>query len=356
MKSAAQYLMEGEIFGGKESKQDVTMEILDFKKDVNAHTLRDGYQENVDDWLEFLNKRYNDAAESNLEAVFEYNDKEYGERGLHLKSYPSDNSIMEFSAYNNTGWGIDSFLFRINRFNRMFMYLSNISGEDIQANGVKTTNKEALSTADNAITALFEEPFAMVHSDIIDIINQNEYLWNDDKETSEGQSYVFYYTREYGGIPSLFMDMAPIYVTEQTEYAKPYPREGVCVVVDDRGIVYMTYDSYSETIETLNENVSLMPFNEILDKFKDGVFYHNLWGAGGTIAKINITRIDFGMVREPVKDKEGQFMMVPAWNFVGNIGGIADDRYGDNQEKSILALSAIDGSIITDYSSIVPPK
>lgn len=356
MKQAAQYLMKGEIFDGKESKQDITTEVLDYKKVISAHTIRDVCQREVDNYLEFMDKIYNDAVENNLEAVFEYKDREYGERGLFLKSYPGDNNIMDFIAYD-TGYGVDGFLFYINRFNRMFMYLGNISGEDIQANGVKTTYKEALSEADKAIETMFEEPFAMVHSDIIDIINQNEYLWSDDKETSEGQSYVFYYTREYGGIPSLFMDMAPIYVTEQTEYAKPYPREGVCVVVDDRGIVYMTYDSYSETVKTLNENVSLMPFDEILDKFKDGVFYHNLWGAGGTIAKINITRIDFGMVREPVKDNPDQFMMVPAWNFVGNIGGvISEDRYGDYQEKSILALSAIDGSIITDYSSIVPPK
>ncbi len=357
MKNAAQYLMKGEIFDGKESKQDITLEILDFKKDISAHTILDGYQEEVDNYLKFMDGIYNNAVENNLEAEFKYKDREYGERGLLLKSYPSDNSIMNFIAYDNQGHGVDGFLFYINRFNRVFQYLNNISGKDIQANDTKVTYKEALSVADKAIETLFEDPFFMVHSNVIDIINHYEYLWNEDKETSEGQAYVFYYTREYGGIPSLFIDRAPIYVTEQTEYAQPYTREGACVVVDDRGIVEMKYNSYSDTVKTLNENVSLLPFDDILDKFKDGVFYHNLWGGGGTRVEINIMRIEFGMVREPIKDNPDQYMMVPAWNFIGNIDGVvSNDRYGDCEEKSVLALSAIDGSIITDYDDISAPK
>lgn len=358
MKKAAQYLMKGEIFDSKESKEDVTKELLDYKRDISAHTITENGQREIESYLEFMEKRYNDAADSNKEAKFEYNDEEYGERGLHLKSYANDNSIMEFSAYSQWRKGmIDGFFFRTNEFNRAFQYLDHISGEDTQANGTKTTYKEALATADEAMATLFDEPYVMAHSNIIDIINYQEYLWNEGKETSQGQAYVFYYVRQYDGFPSLFIDSAPQTMSDNSEYAKPYAREYACVVVDDRGIAEMWYESYSNTLEKLNENVELMPFDQVLERFKDGVFYHNLWGFPGSSTEINITGVEFGMVREPVKDNADQFMMVPAWNFIGNMGNTDfDDSYGEGNEKSILALSAIDGSIITDYAGIVYPK
>ena len=350
MKKASQYLMKGEILDGKETKEDVEKEILTFKKDTSAHTILEGYQKNIDDELEWLNKKYSDAPESNSEAKYEYiEDKHGGDEYFTLKSYPNDSSIMVFSA--NT----DGFYFYINEFTKMLNYLSNTTGEDIQATGTKMTYQEALATANKTMDTLFEEPFVMAQSRLTDIVNINEYLWNDETETSEGQAYVFYYTREYEGIPSLFIQNAPREGNENKEYAKPYSREGAYVVVDDRGIVKISYDSYSHTVKTLNENVNLMPFDEVLDRFKDGVFYHNLWSLGGSI-EIKITRIEFGLVREPIKDNPDQYMMVPAWNFIGDVGNPSWNQYGECEGKSILALSAIDGSIITDYQNMTDPK
>ena len=346
LKSTANYLMRGEIYDGKPSKQDVEMEILAFKKDISAHTIREGYdyQEQVEEMLEFLNEKYSEATDGNSKARYEYELDGYGNIGFRLKSYPTDNSIMTFSPFRK-----DGFSFRHSELNRVFFYLDTISGENIQANGAQTTYNQALVKADEALKTLFDVPFTMMHSCITDIINDNEYLWNDGEETSLGQAYVFYYTREYDDVPSLYIDPASIMVTENTEYSKPYTREYALIVVDDRGIVQMRYQSFSDTVGKLNDNVKLIPFKEVLERFKKDVFYHNLWGLSTVI---EITRIEFGLVREPVKDNPDQYMMVPAWNFIGNI----DDGWFDQQEMSILALSAINGSVITDYSSILAPK
>ena len=359
MKRAAEYLLKGEIFDGKESKEDVAKELLDFKKDIGAHSVFGGYQEQVDERIEFLNKRYDAAAETNGEPEYEYKDNESGEKGLHLKSYPNENSIMYFSAFKSVGAGlIDNYFFRTNEFGRSFICLNYASGENIQANGVKATYKQALATADKTMADLFEEPFVMVHSELNDIINDNEFYWNYEKGTSEGQVYVFYYTRKYDDAPSLLIDYAPSWESQLTEeqYNKPYYREGAYIVVDDRGIVEMKYDSYSGTIKKLNDNVALMPFDEILERLKDGVFYHSMWGTAGSTADIKINIIEFGMVREPVKDNPRQFMMVPAWSFIGDIDNIALNESGACEKKCILALNAVNGSIITYYQPMVDPK
>ncbi len=356
MKRVAEYLMPGEIFDGKESKEDVEKELLDFEKDVSAHTILQGYEEQADGYREFMNTRYEKAADSNSEANFEYNDKEFGERLLHLKSYTDDNSILELfsNAISDTAL-IDHFSFRNNRFNRSFRYLSEMTGEKTQPKDLKITYDEALAAASDAMTTMFEEPFAMAHSDVIDLINHQEYLWHDGVETSVGQAYVFYFVRSYDGIPSLFIDSAPIVSTDSTEYAAPYAREGVLVAVDDSGIADMWYDSYSKTVEKINDNVGLMPFDQVLERFKDGIFYHSLWGFPGTTVDISITGVEFGMVREPVKDNPDQYMMVPAWNFIGNLG-TSELPDGANDGKSMLTLSAIDGSIVTNYEEMVDPK
>ena len=129
----------------------------------------------------------------------------------------------------------------------------------------------------------------------------------------------------------------------------PYPREYLQIVVDDRGIIYSHYASISETIEKLNDNVKLMPFEELLEQFKKDVYYHSLWG---NTVDITINKIEFGMVREPVENNPDQYMMVPAWNFIGNV----ESEYVEDYGKSILALTALDGSIITDYESATEPK
>lgn len=332
----ANALIAGEIYEGTPSKQDILMEILDFKKQISAHTIID--QDNMEQTLEFLNTRYEEAPENNSEFVFDYNDT--SGRIIHIKSYHDNNSIMDFCAYGSC------FDFRTNETNRTFHNSPSQSSAGIQAVGTETTYEQAKEIADELMKSLFEAPFAIAYSNIASKTNDLEDLWKDGQATSLGEAYVFYYTREYDSIPSLYIDPASKIVDDGTEFRKPNPREGTRIVVDDRGVIEMQYQSFSDTIEKLNDNVLLMPFNDVLEYFKDGVFSHRLWGVKK--AQIDISRIEFGMVREPIKDKPDQYMMVPAWNFIGNI----NSGMFEEQEKSILALSAINGSVITDYELV----
>lgn len=262
---AAKYLLQGEIFVGTPSKQDVTAEILDFKQEVSAHSIIDGYQGQVDEHLEFLNEKYENATDGNNKAEFEFEVID-GFRGLRLKSYPDDGNIMKFTA------SASRFYFYNREFNKSYTNLVNAPDENIQANGIKTTYEQAKAIADEAMKAIFSEPFAMVHSNILDKVNDWEYLWNDGEETSLGQSYVFYFSPEYSGFASLFIDYAPIVGTDEKRYTESYPREYVSLIVDDNGIVNMHYESFSKAVETINDDVRLMPFADILERFKNEVF------------------------------------------------------------------------------------
>ena len=346
---ASELLLIGEKYDAAISKQDIMADILAFEKDVFEHKILDGCESEVNEYSAFLYEEYNKAPEINQNAIFEFVEKENGYKAFNIKSYGDDNRIMKFAAYANDIGRCDGFYFRCYESNISLKYLNNESGENIETEGTETTFDEALAVANNVIESLFIEPYAMVHVSIIDKTNYLEYLWNSGEETSLGQAYVFYYVREYDGIPSLYIDPASIFVTENTEYSKPYIREYACIVVDDRGVLQMWYNSYSNTIEKLNENVKLMPFDDVVEQFKNYVFYHSLWGRSSEIA---VTRIEFGMIREPVKDNPDQYLMVPAWNFIGDI---KRERMFQ-QNKSILVLNALNGSIATDYESISHPK
>lgn len=353
LKKTSEYLFDGEIYGGTLTKKDILTQKLTFQKDISEHTILNGYEKEVDGWLEYYDEEYNKAPDDNSAPIFNENSNHY----FYLKSYTDKNEAIHFKVYRNRGT-VDGVIFRGIGYNEEFYYINVLSAKDTQAKEAELTYKQALSAANNAMTDLFDVPYSMVRTRIIDKINFAEYIWNDMMPTSKSQAYSFYFTREYDGVPSLLIDPAPIVMTETTQYSKPYTREYVCVIVDDSGIVYMKYISFSDTIDLLNDSVKIMPFDKVLEQFKKSIFYHSLWGNN---AEISITKIEFGMVREPIKDNPDEYMMVPAWNFIGEVKtnffeGNTHEYESEEQEKSILVVNAINGSIVTDYESITDPK
>jgi len=348
LKKTASYLLKGETFDGTESKQDIMAEIIAIKDEVSSHTIDDSNKIEIEDRLEYLSQICNEVSECNNEAKFDFIVNDKGQNGFQVKGYLDDGSLIYFTALADKADKCFGFSSRIKEFNRSFCYLNKESGENIQASGIKTTYEQALSLANDCMSTLFKEPYVIVHANTIDKVDNLEYLWNDGNQTSLEQAYVFCYSREYGGFPSLYIDPPSSVVTEETDYAKPYPREYAVIVVNDNGLVIMVYNSYSRTLKMLNDAVKILPFEEILERFKSEVFHHYLWGKS---AEIKITRIEFGMIREPLKNNLNQYIMVPAWNFVGDV----KSDWVEETEKSISVINAIDGSIATDYESICNP-
>ena len=99
-----------------------------------------------------------------------------------------------------------------------------------------------------------------------------------------------------------------------------------------------------EVLGTENENVTLLPFERIMEIFEKQVFM-NVYLSGGE-RTVKVTDVYFSYRCVKVKDSD-QYYLLPAWDFVGYdtlIAGKGPVKWKD----SILSVNAVDGSILND--------
>jgi len=351
------YFTDKQLYDGRiYTKEDVDMEKLILDKNLRAHNIKKPKGAEMLD--EYFQERYDMAFDKNeeVECVFEKrNEGEY----FSAKAYLYPNCIMSLGI-SNYGQINTSMRMHVRDYETASLddmkYIKN--GDTVQAQGLAVTYEEALSMANDAMQHLTDGDMILVRSALFDRVNQHGDQWGK-YESPIGQSYIFYYAKSYFGIPSLFFDDAPE-ITEEGGYVRePYDREGAFVVVDDRGVTQFRYSSPSKITEIVNQNVAVLPFDELFEKLKDNIFYQYCWSYVSADIHVNITEVEFGMVREPVPDNKNLYYMAPAWNFIGNIHICASTMLNlelSGTEKSILALSAVDGSIVTGFESFNNPS
>ena len=99
-----------------------------------------------------------------------------------------------------------------------------------------------------------------------------------------------------------------------------------------------------EVLRVENENVSLLPFEKVMEIFEKQVFM-NVYLSGGE-RTVKVTDVYFSYRCVKVKDSD-QYYLLPAWDFVGYdtlIAGKGPVKWKD----SILSVNAVDGSILND--------
>jgi hypothetical protein len=136
-------------------------------------------------------------------------------------------------------------------------------------------------------------------------------------------------------------------VPEEPDYNLVSDPERLEILVDDTGIVGFQWADPSREAGVLSSHVTLMPFEEIVKRAKDNIFFKN-YTSYGSKSEIKITTIKLGMMRIVRKDKPGEYLVVPVWDFIGNrSGGFAGHEdwlpFGD---QSFVTINAIDGSMI----------
>jgi hypothetical protein len=149
------------------------------------------------------------------------------------------------------------------------------------------------------------------------------------------------------GSTSLSTDDPDVAAPEEPDYNLVREPESLRILVDDTGVVGFDWTNPSAVGDVMSEHVPLIPFEDVVQKAKDNMFYKN-YTAYGSTAEIKITSINLGMMRIMRKDKPGEFLMVPVWDFIGNHRDIIEgsDDWLPFGDQSYVTINAIDGSWI----------
>ena len=190
--------------------------------------------------------------------------------------------------------------------------------------------------------------------------------WGTDPIPLEewSQCYQIQFTRNVAGVPATYREehYDGIGSDGRERYAPYYPQESIEMDIRDSGVNYMYWSAPSELGRTLNENVTLMPFEQVVERFCDQILYSATPAVEETDSVIkktlHIDRIELGMVRALQRGSVEEWVMVPAWTFFGRTvlqyAGPEPGGYPLNENNeyvsempgySYLILNAVDGSV-----------
>ncbi len=172
--------------------------------------------------------------------------------------------------------------------------------------------------------------------------------------TSEiiSKGWQFILTRnDGGGIP------VNLYATQfgglldfrSEEYAERWKQDMITVYIDETGVRFFSWNDPFDITETLNENVALLPFDEVKDRIKNMIKFafpksvENGWLNGENI--MSVDKIVLTNILIPMKDDSQHQMMIPAW-LVYNTYYLEYNGQIVDESKSVFAVNAIDGSSI----------
>lgn len=171
--------------------------------------------------------------------------------------------------------------------------------------------------------------------------------------------YLIYFTRTVDGIPTTY-DWQTGATTENDNYDIVWSYERITVGVDDSGIVQFVWAGNAALAEKMTENAQLMPFEDVKERFKQGMknayIYPDdpsaLEQSATNWTHFDIDRVVLGMTRIKLKDNGG-YSLVPVWDFFGkettewvNAEGEPGTTVADDGSRSFLTINALDGTII----------
>lgn len=165
---------------------------------------------------------------------------------------------------------------------------------------------------------------------------------------------MIYYTRTMNGVPITQTMDAGGSLEDMDSTMETWSYENLYFYVDKDGISYMYYSDPYSIGETKTENLSLLPFSEIMKTYEkmmvvtnaDNMEYEN-----SRVYDINRIVLGYARIYEPSKDAHTG-LLVPVWDFFGTrkIESEYDgDSYSDTTDYptwSYLTINAVDGSII----------
>lgn len=214
------------------------------------------------------------------------------------------------------------------------------------------TKDEAIALAQNTIKQLGIE----------DVVPDNV---KANKTGGDVYGYTISFKRQYNGIPILYGDASE----KDQLYGPQYDNETIGMSILNDSVANFYWRDPVKFVEVKNANVGLLPFDKIMDSFKEQMalefnlakfspYNKNNPDYEKSIsniqsAEVDITHIKLGYMRMMVQNKSGAYQLVPIWKFYGSSKTVMaqNDDIPQNEDKddmTYMTLNALDGSRVDE--------
>lgn len=165
--------------------------------------------------------------------------------------------------------------------------------------------------------------------------------------------YELKYMRESGSITGYQLTGGGSMNEEPPQYSPPFTLETVTIRLTEDGILSFYWNGCANVVETVSENVALLPFDKVQQALKDQIKYKKSFGEieqyGMEDFAVTVTSAELRVSYIGVKDNPGQALLIPVWVFGTEFSWQnnvlqREQRYTDDD----YVFNAIDGGVV-DY-------
>ena len=236
------------------------------------------------------------------------------------------------------------------------VYICTSGGErcsiQYDASDANPTGAKAPITAD-AARRLVEDALALLgnnHYEVVSVRPADQGFrdrFHSDTGVDDG-SFQITLRPMYEGIP--VYDWNSYYGSDSAaqkaglDYSHPPVKESLGAEVRNGQLVVLCWMDPLEVLGTENENVTLLPFERVMEIFEKQVFM-NVYLDGGE-RTVKVTDVFFSYRCVKMRDSD-QYYLLPAWDFVG-YDTLCEGKGLVKWKDSILSINAVDGSILND--------
>ena len=207
---------------------------------------------------------------------------------------------------------------------------------------VKTTEEEAVAMGDAFVEKLGRDDLALALCEkarSIDILTRETFF--------EGYQLT-YVPAINGSVPCYFdrySDSPDLSFTqEQAAFSEGWWQESLVLAVSEEGVQSMFWDNPKEIVNTANENVTLLPFDEIQDHIRR--LLKNSLRGGGSFGDLIFERMMLSTALCRLPDQPAEALLVPVWAI------LLTTEHDREQylEPNLLLINALDGTYINRWA------
>ena len=260
-----------------------------------------------------------------------------GGKTLTLRDVDNQNFIL--GSMNDSWWYVGF----VNYTKQRGLLFNYAQGLTTQPEGIRLPYEEAQQRATEMALAL--RPGCVLSNRYVAI----------DQTISTKQAYLFYFNSVLNGIPFTLVDES-YDNSNGPQMNQPVQTEQIEVILGDDGLARLYWGAPYEAGERVASNVQLLSFQEIQEIFmaqmkRFGKGFSSAATEENASYEIEVKEIKLGYMVMRDKDKEGGFLSIPVWDFIGTSKmtrgeAIEIHPFRENGDYSILTINAIDGAIV----------